>query len=101
MAATFHDRAVSSAVEHYLDMVGVTGSIPVPPTSGFCRRPDGRAKAKRAVHSPVFQMKHGFGFALLAFVFNARKELSSKEHDHHDANLHPHLTTRAIVPMVK
>ncbi len=25
-------RAVSSAVEHYLDMVGVTGSIPVPPT---------------------------------------------------------------------
>jgi hypothetical protein len=23
---------VSSAVEHYLDMVGVTGSIPVPPT---------------------------------------------------------------------
>ncbi len=27
-------RAVSSAVEHYLDMVGVTGSIPVPPTTG-------------------------------------------------------------------
>ena len=25
-------RAVSSAVEHYLDMVGVTGSNPVPPT---------------------------------------------------------------------
>ena len=24
--------AVSSVVEHYLDMVGVTGSIPVPPT---------------------------------------------------------------------
>ena len=29
-------RARSSAVEHYLDMVGVTGSIPVAPTS--CRR---------------------------------------------------------------
>jgi hypothetical protein len=27
-----HDRAVSSAVEHYVDIVGVTGSIPVPPT---------------------------------------------------------------------
>ena len=26
------NRAVSSAVEHYLDMVGVTGSNPVPPT---------------------------------------------------------------------
>jgi hypothetical protein len=26
---------VSSAVEHYLDMVGVTGSIPVPPTICF------------------------------------------------------------------
>jgi hypothetical protein len=26
-------RAVSSAVEHYVDIVGVTGSIPVPPTS--------------------------------------------------------------------
>ncbi len=26
-------RAVSSAVEHYLDMVGVTGSNPVPPTT--------------------------------------------------------------------
>tara|TARA_E500000075_G_scaffold78127_1_gene70270 strand:+ start:477 stop:851 length:375 start_codon:yes stop_codon:yes gene_type:complete len=28
-------RAVSSAVEHYVDIVGVTGSIPVPPTTGF------------------------------------------------------------------
>src|SRR5688572_29281087 len=27
------ERAVSSAVEHYLDMVGVTGSNPVPPTT--------------------------------------------------------------------
>ena len=27
--------AVSSAVEHYVDIVGVTGSIPVPPTTGF------------------------------------------------------------------
>ena len=29
------DRALSSAVEHYLDMVGVTGSIPVAPTTCF------------------------------------------------------------------
>ena len=28
-------RAVSSAVEHYLDMVGVTGSNPVPPTTPY------------------------------------------------------------------
>ena len=27
-------RAISSAGEHYLDMVGVTGSIPVSPTTG-------------------------------------------------------------------
>jgi hypothetical protein len=27
--------AHSSAVEHYLDMVGVTGSIPVVPTTAF------------------------------------------------------------------
>ena len=26
------DRALSSAVEHFLDMEGVTGSIPVAPT---------------------------------------------------------------------
>ena len=31
--------AVSSAVEHYLDMVGVTGSIPVPPTTDKAVRP--------------------------------------------------------------
>ena len=32
-----HDvaRAISSAGEHYLDMVGVTGSIPVSPTTGY------------------------------------------------------------------
>ena len=28
-------RAISSAGEHYLDMVGVTGSIPVSPTTGY------------------------------------------------------------------
>src|SRR5690606_25493900 len=33
-------RAVSSAVEHYLDMVGVTGSIPVPPTRFEEKRPE-------------------------------------------------------------
>ena len=30
-------RAVSSAVEHYVDIVGVTGSIPVLPTIKFQR----------------------------------------------------------------
>lgn len=30
-------RAVSSVVEHYLDMVGVTGSNPVPPTNKINR----------------------------------------------------------------
>ena len=29
------ERVYSSAGEHYLDMVGVTGSIPVTPTSLF------------------------------------------------------------------
>src|SRR5690349_15851748 len=33
--------AVSSAVEHYLDMVGVTSSILVPPTIIFAIVPDG------------------------------------------------------------
>ena len=38
------DRARSSAGEHYVDIVGVTGSIPVAPTiffasSGICERP--------------------------------------------------------------
>jgi hypothetical protein len=32
-------RARSSAVEHYLDTVGVTGSIPVAPTIQFLLRP--------------------------------------------------------------
>ena len=31
-AASSGDRALSSAVEHFLDMEGVTGSIPVAPT---------------------------------------------------------------------
>ena len=32
LRASLLARAVSSAVEHYVDIVGVTGSIPVPPT---------------------------------------------------------------------
>jgi hypothetical protein len=35
MDVTIHSRARSSAGEHYLDMVGVTGSIPVAPTIFF------------------------------------------------------------------
>src|SRR6185295_6076276 len=34
-SSRFRVRAVSSAGEHYVDIVGVTGSIPVPPTSFF------------------------------------------------------------------
>ena len=34
MKVTLRSRAVSSVVEHYLDMVGVTGSNPVPRTIG-------------------------------------------------------------------
>ena len=34
IAAHDVERAISSAGEHYLDMVGVTGSIPVSPTTG-------------------------------------------------------------------
>ncbi len=33
-------RARSSAVEHYLDTVGVTGSIPVAPTTLASQKPD-------------------------------------------------------------
>jgi hypothetical protein len=33
------NRARSSAEEHYLDMVGVTGSIPVAPTIDFKHLP--------------------------------------------------------------
>ena len=35
-AKTHRPRAVSSAVEHYVDIVGVTGSNPVPPTINTC-----------------------------------------------------------------
>src|SRR5690606_26253340 len=41
-------RAVSSAVEHYLDMVGVTGSNPVPPTTQPCRRRGSTNEARGA-----------------------------------------------------
>ena len=34
MKEALRSRAVSSVVEHYLDMVGVTGSNPVPRTIG-------------------------------------------------------------------
>lgn len=47
-------RAVSSAVEHYLDMVGVTGSNPVPPTtcnaSGAVFSADMRFPASASTH---------------------------------------------------
>ena len=32
------ERAISSAGEHYIDIVGVTGSIPVSPTMVYFRR---------------------------------------------------------------
>jgi hypothetical protein len=39
---------VSSAVEHYLDMVGVTGSIPVPPTIQSFQNWEFRDRARTA-----------------------------------------------------
>ena len=47
-------RAVSSAVEHYLDMVGVTGSNPVPPT---------RTSDSRLEHGDRIRHAAGFSFA--------------------------------------
>ena len=40
-------RAVSSAVEHYVDIVGVTGSIPVPPTMNRSARTKRNHQARR------------------------------------------------------
>ena len=40
-------RAVSSAVEHYVDIVGVTGSIPVPPTIFAASGPAGGFRISR------------------------------------------------------
>jgi hypothetical protein len=50
--------AVSSAVEHYLDMVGVTGSIPVPPTRSSGLENGWRASAGRFRFQPS-QRPHG------------------------------------------
>ncbi len=62
---------VSSAVEHYLDMVGVTGSIPVPPTivsssssrinpprgSGGCRHGSGNLLQMLTISSLVYVLE--------------------------------------------
>jgi hypothetical protein len=49
--------AHSSAVEHYLDMVGVTGSIPVVPTTAF-----------EALHSPTHRLLNA-GSVAVGFLF--------------------------------
>jgi hypothetical protein len=54
------DRARSSAGEHYLDMVGVTGSIPVVPTIQSSRTAQTVVDRKEAVSagilSPIFNI---------------------------------------------
>jgi hypothetical protein len=49
-----HSGARSSAGEHYLDMVGVTGSIPVAPTIQSFQTADLRAGSKDAVSVGIF-----------------------------------------------
>ena len=53
-------RAISSAVEHFVDIEGVTGSIPVSPTKPYfsqekCRQAQGR----RASGGPESQARNG------------------------------------------
>ncbi len=67
-------RAVSSAVEHYVDIVGVTGSIPVPPTipAGAGRR---KTTAKR-------QSAHMLRHEEMAMkVRNSLRSLKSRHRD--------------------
>ena len=49
--------AVSSAVEHYLDMVGVTGSNPVPPTTWLPALPVQRWIRMKAGPGPAFRLR--------------------------------------------
>ena len=49
-AAATHPRAISSEVEHYLDTVGVTGSIPVSPISLLIHT--GLSESQRAIPVP-------------------------------------------------
>ena len=59
-------RAVSSAVEHYLDMVGVTSSILVPPTK-FDNPP---------IEWPKRGIRNGFPFLLRAASSGSMRELA-------------------------
>lgn len=57
------NRAVSSAVEHYLDMVGVTGSNPVPPTTlsqrgTFVRQPSSISPGGPRKRRPSVRHEH-------------------------------------------
>ena len=54
------DRARSSAGEHYLDMVGVTGSIPVAPTSLISRLVPSRTCSSHSLSRPCHnEVGHG------------------------------------------
>ena len=53
-------RARSSAGEHYLDMVGVTGSIPVAPTTQSTQTGETVLARKEAVSAGIFDDIVGF-----------------------------------------
>ena len=79
--------ARSSAVEHYLDMVGVTGSIPVAPTNNRRKRRIAR-RSETAIR--LFRFRPGrprHPGQILQSQFDRSR--SSNEHDHHDANFCP------------
>ncbi len=76
-------RAVSSAVEHYLDMVGVTSSILVPPTNYYSRNklldkePGLTRRAFFARKKPLFaDVGHGVVTSGVARVLGGRDNWS-------------------------
>ena len=68
---------VSSAVEHYLDMVGVTGSIPVPPTI-FC--------ISFNISAMILQVRNGADFCFGTGLWRKRRDCECAE-DHLRAQL--------------
>ena len=52
------DRAVSSAVEHYVDIVGVTGSIPVPPTTDCPERGATQGATRAAIRRRPMKVRN-------------------------------------------
>ena len=69
------DRARSSAVEHYVDIVGVTGSNPVAPTMAFrgrFRRPAGARVSRAHARRDQEKADEGQEFAPLAQAASSR-----------------------------